>query len=678
MRRSYPGVHNAVQVSETGGRLEWRPVRRLAPVRPGSGGRTFPKNHHTRATDQAGRPRRPFAFGRVPPKGTRLNATRALDAVTTQKPNAVHRSIEEAVMIRGTFHELHALFGILAAVIAIPAGCSSDQFEGCKASRTCPPSKGGASGVGGDGESGDTNTGGGSGETNTGGSSGTGTGGSTGSSGTAGGEGGSGGADDDSAPPTIVSIAPADGDVDVERDITVTVTFSEPIDERTVTETSVALSGPDGEVSGTISVDGDVISFVPEQKLNLLGTYVLGIDETIADLEGNTLSESTSAEFRVRDGRWSEPEYPFGRTESQVAGYFQRNARGDIVMSIGKAQLGDILGTVFNAESREWSPAQDLPGTSNSYQISPDAIDAVGRGVIAYTKDVVHGWFRSTKEGVWVNAGALDGYPVVGTTSTGLATAAWRTSSGVETRTLDLEDGALEAPAGFELEGVYNGPYLVASLDRMAILATSRSSANGEELWISWKAGAAWNEPELLASAPTMRELYFDSDEQGNIIVIWFENDRAWSRIYERKNDAWTRELLVFETSSDASVSSLDMTAGSALVSLSTGEPSIWAAVYEAGIGWSDASLVRLDGLSAWVGTALDHAGNGIAMWAVNDTLQFRRFVAGVGWQKPSWFTAPIQHLGFVFGATAPDGSVTAVANARLAETYAPWAVRFE
>src|SRR5688572_18605416 len=250
-------------------------------------------------------------------------------------------------MIRGTLHKRHALFGILAAAIAIPTGCMSDQFEGCEASRTCPPSKGGEAGVGGDGESGDTNTGGGSGDSNTGGSSDTGHGGSAGSSGDAGGEGGSGGADDDGAPPTIVSFAPADGDVDVERDITVTVTFSEPIDERSVTETSVALSGPDGEVSGTLSVDGDVISFVPERKLNLLGTYVLGIDETIADLEGNTLGESASAEFRVRDGRWSEPEYPFGRAESQAAGYFQRHARGDIVMSIGKAQLGDMLGTVF-------------------------------------------------------------------------------------------------------------------------------------------------------------------------------------------------------------------------------------------------------------------------------------------------------------------------------------------
>ena len=88
--------------------------------------------------------------------------------------------------------------------------------------------------------------GGGSGTgTNTGGF-GSGRGGSAGTDGNPGGEtgeGGMAGAGADTEPPTIVSFAPADGDEEVERDIAITATFSEPIDERSVTTTSFVLDG---------------------------------------------------------------------------------------------------------------------------------------------------------------------------------------------------------------------------------------------------------------------------------------------------------------------------------------------------------------------------------------------------------------------------------------------------
>jgi hypothetical protein len=136
-----------------------------------------------------------------------------------------------------------------------------------------------------------------------------------------------GGSGDDTERPAIVSITPDDGEVDIERDVTVTAELSEAIDESSVTNTSVKLNGPDGDVAGIASVDGNTISFAPERKLNLLGTYTFTIDETVADLAGNTLEESASAEFRVRDGRWSEPVFPFGTVPREVRA-FGRNAAG--------------------------------------------------------------------------------------------------------------------------------------------------------------------------------------------------------------------------------------------------------------------------------------------------------------------------------------------------------------
>jgi hypothetical protein len=244
---------------------------------------------------------------------------------------------------------------------------------------------------------------------------------------------------------------------------------------------------------------------------------------------------------------------------------------------------------------------------------------------------------------------------------------------------LDLEDGS-QASGGFELPGLLSSPRPITSLDRVAILAITHSTANGDELWITWRDGSTWNEPELLASAPVLYAPYIDSDEQGNMVVLWRENDRIWSRIYEREHDAWTSELVVAGTSTPAGIDAIDMTSGRVLVSLnsSTTDPSTWAAVYKPDVGWSDASFVRLDArTSGGFGVALDGAGNGIATWTLGGDLEFRRYVADVGWQEPSSLTARLQQ-GYVWAAPEPDGSVTVVANEAVGARYAPWVVRFE
>src|SRR5688572_11660555 len=191
------------------------------------------------------------------------------------------RSSEEAVMVLGNVlkfhgtHHVHALvaLGILTGAVFAPIGCGGD-FSGCKASRTCPPRGGEAGDAGAGGESGGgADTGGSSGE-NTSGSAGVGgssTGG-TGGTGDMGGAGAGGSGGEDTEPPTIVSFTPNDGDEDVERDVTVRAELSEPIDEATVTNSSVALEGPDGEVTGTLTVDGNVVSFVTDMPFNVLGT----------------------------------------------------------------------------------------------------------------------------------------------------------------------------------------------------------------------------------------------------------------------------------------------------------------------------------------------------------------------------------------------------------------------
>jgi len=104
------------------------------------------------------------------------------------------------------------LIGMIATFAVLPLACGSG-FHGCKASRTCEPESQGGAG----GENGETGGSSGTAGNVSGGST---AGGSSGAGGMAGDDdGGSGGSGDDSEPPTVVSITPDDGDVDIERDV---------------------------------------------------------------------------------------------------------------------------------------------------------------------------------------------------------------------------------------------------------------------------------------------------------------------------------------------------------------------------------------------------------------------------------------------------------------------------
>jgi Bacterial Ig-like domain len=67
--------------------------------------------------------------------------------------------------------------------------------------------------------------------------------------------------------PTVVSITPDDDVTEVERDVVIEVTFSEPIDESTIND-AVTLSGPDGEVPITVTMlDATTLAVSPNVTL---------------------------------------------------------------------------------------------------------------------------------------------------------------------------------------------------------------------------------------------------------------------------------------------------------------------------------------------------------------------------------------------------------------------------
>ena len=100
-------------------------------------------------------------------------------------------------------------------------------------------------------------------------------------------------------PPSVFSISPANGAVNVALADPVRVTFSEPLDPATVTPAAVLLESPAGPVSGTLSLGGDGREAVlrPAAPLEPNTRYILTIAATIRDLAGYAMAATFAAEF---------------------------------------------------------------------------------------------------------------------------------------------------------------------------------------------------------------------------------------------------------------------------------------------------------------------------------------------------------------------------------------------
>ena len=593
-------------------------------------------------------------------------------------------------MVLASAPKLHSLIGIVAVAAILPVGCSNDEFEGCEASRTCPP-KNDAGEAGAGADSGGTNGRGGSageGGADTGGSSGSSSGGIAGSagvSGTAGsGEGGEGGSEGDTDRPTVVSFTPGDGDEDVERNVTVTAELSEPLDEATVTSESVTLTGPEGDVSGSVTLADNVISFVPDEPLSLLTSYTFTLADIVADLAGNTLAQSESVEFRARDGRWREPTYPFGTTVSRTLQGLQRNSRGDAVIGMAFSPSRDALyGSVYDAAGNQWTTAAEIARTPGvSHLVTGSGIDSSRRAILAWDSSAGTGaWSRFDGANTWSAGGQVGRSASATATPGGTALIAWKDASPIaSTETTNLSNGEVAAVVPLDLTDPIIGPYPIASLERLAMIWSRLGMDNQQEILIAWKEDAAWSPPAQIAQGVEIANFLVDCDEAGNIMVVWHEIDQIRSRIYERGRNAWSRELPIATTTSFATVRDVAITSGNAIVAVNSFDETegSWAAVYRPDVGWANDTFVRLDdpGIGYPIEVSIDSAGNALAVW--QSELKFRRYVAGNGWQAPSSLDANVSD-SFFGGAGASDGSVLIVATdlGRNADGL-PMAVRFE
>jgi hypothetical protein len=455
---------------------------------------------------------------------------------------------------------------------------------------------------------------------------------------------------------------PADGEVGVDRDVAVRAELSELIDSETVTAESVTLTGPDGEVTGSVSVDGGTITLVPEEPLHILGRYTFTIHNTVKDLAGNGLEQNASAAFEARDGRWSAPTRPFGEMVPYSVTEFQRNAFGDVVLGVETwPSRTTVYGAIYQQSVRRWSMLLQLIPLPGTYLgISGAGIDSARRAAWTWSGGGDSGWSRARDVAFAEKVGGIGAIARVAVTPDGKATAIWDLE-GIVSQTQDQSDGTVELSVPISQDISFVAP--VVSLERTGYFGV-RLLEGREELLFAWKTDSAWEEPAVLGSAAQIYPFDFDSDESGNIIVVWCQVGEIWARVYERENDAWTEPLYLSEVPPGAVVGRPDMSAGNAIVTFNTfdPDPSTWAAIYRRGIGLVQSSVIRLDEpySGGQVAATIDSQGNALAAW--HPSLRFRRFTQRAGWSETSSLGESVNQY-YMWAAAAPDGTATLVTN---------------
>ncbi|UCG70302.1 MAG: Ig-like domain-containing protein, partial [Thermoplasmata archaeon] len=101
----------------------------------------------------------------------------------------------------------------------------------------------------------------------------------------------------DIVPPEISTISPSGSTVNVPVGTTITLTFSEPMNQSSV-ESAFSLKDSGGDsVVGEFSWNGNTLTFTPETRLYPLTQYTVRLDTTAKDLSGNPLQTDFTSQF---------------------------------------------------------------------------------------------------------------------------------------------------------------------------------------------------------------------------------------------------------------------------------------------------------------------------------------------------------------------------------------------
>ncbi len=168
----------------------------------------------------------------------------------------------------------------------------------------------------------------------------------------------------DVTPPTITGNTPANGATNVAIAVTPAVTFSEPMQNATLTTASVTLvaTGSGTPVSGSVSVSGNTATFTPSTALANSTQYTATVTTTAKDVAGNALAANTSRSFTTAAASGSSA--TLGAQAIAVKFDGSSNAAISIAPISTQASGSTIIACVGRGVLSEQAPVSDNKGNT--------------------------------------------------------------------------------------------------------------------------------------------------------------------------------------------------------------------------------------------------------------------------------------------------------------------------
>jgi hypothetical protein len=533
-----------------------------------------------------------------------------------------------------------------------------------------------------------------------------------------GGEGGSGtagvgGGRGISVPLQVVETDPIDMATDVLPDTAVRATFSDALQEITVSPTSFTVRRSDGrELGGTVTVTsgGDGALFVPDGALALRTAYTATLTTGIENLDGSSLEADYAWVFTTRgDGTWGTAE----RIDVDDAGdAWEPQVAVD---ASGNAVAVWVQGNIW---SNRWTPGGGW-GTAERIEESASsastfypqvAIDASGNAVAVWAQGSYEGndftiwWNRSTPSGGWGTAERMDtdddpadglgnhwggDYAQVAADASGNVVAVWLQSDGTRFNiwsnrwTPGGTWGAAELIETDDTESAYS-PHVAIDASGNAVAvwnqaAWQQTGGLRENTWSNrWTSIDGWGTAELIGvdSADTGNSTHPDPqvavDASGNAVAVWTQSGTRgnfWSNRWTPRSSWGTAELIGTD---DAAVAELPQVAvdanGNAVVVWMHSDGarcSIWSNRWTPGGGWGTAERIEAEDAedARRPQLAVDASGNAIAVWyqsngirgsAGRATVWSNRWTLGGGWGTAERINTEDAHYTHIWFSSLP------------------------
>ncbi len=525
----------------------------------------------------------------------------------------------------------------------------------------------------------------------------------------------------DRASPSVVSVNPVNGSTDVDRDVVIEVTLSEPIDEDSVGD-AAKLYGPDGQVDVTVTLlDATTLVVSPNASLPLIAEHQLELTSALKDLAGNLLAGAPyRSSFTTRDGVWdTTPKLLETNNAMAASGPIVRaDDAGNALVAWRMSGGGqdELWYARFDSSNGSWSNGKSVAGAVGYVTSLVTMANGNSR---AMTTSLASPWAFSdfayeAGADVWGDQAS------VANSVTSNVSGEMVRGQGDHVMVVWVQT-SVSAPLQYSIlsrslvEGAWGPTKTVLAAQSDAVSYARVAVDNSGNAVCVWPRGtnvyratlsngaAVWSAPSSLDNGQTAGDVSVSVDSGGSFFAVWRRHDAAglsegtpvvrrlgsfggnWSTATPLRSGTGYRTYDQ-AVQGDASGAAFAYWYGTTPEHpehyvVNTAEYSPVSGTWEDVVAHSPSGN---DADARFPELALDARGNGVLTWSQPDDGEYRhyvrRYIKGIGWGDIREFYAPTNPVSFNQNssvAVAPDGEVTLVWTQNDGTRDNLWSLRF-